>query len=61
MASKLCFGKAAELRPQISTQNNAPEPTPQNGETQRHGGPKRPKNGPKRSRLVRKSIGLDFK
>ena len=28
-------------------QNDAPEPPPQNGETQRHGGPKQAKNGPK--------------
>ena len=28
-------------------ENKAPEPRLQNGETQRHGGPKRPKHGPK--------------
>ena len=29
------------------SQKEAPEPTLQNGEAQRHGGPKRPKRGPK--------------
>ena len=38
------YSAASNLR---KTQNEAPEPPPQNRETQRHGGPKRTKNGPK--------------
>ena len=41
-------------------QSEAPEPTPQNSETQRRGSPKRPKNGPKdersQGRKVSKSL-----
>ena len=53
--TQLGLGRAAGWAPLgwagwAGTKNEAPEPTLQNKETQRHGGPKRAKNGPKTER-----------